>query len=58
MPVQQGYTTRNGERKGYFQWGNSGKKYLYTPGNKASRERAKSMAKKQGAAAHASGYGD
>lgn len=56
MPVQRGETTKNGERKCYYQWGDSGKKYYYECGNKVSRERAKSLAEKQGAAARASGY--
>jgi hypothetical protein len=41
---------------GYYQWGESGKKYYYTPGNERARKRAKTKAKRQGAAAHASGY--
>jgi len=56
MPIKQGYTTRNGERRGYYQWGDSGKKYLYTPGNERSRKRAKRKARKQQKAAYASGY--
>lgn len=40
----------------YYQWGDSGKKYHYTAGNKQSREQAKKKAKKQGQAARASGY--
>jgi hypothetical protein len=52
MPVHR---TTKGGKPGY-QWGSSGKVYTYTPGNKASRERAKAKAGKQGAAAHASGY--
>ncbi|XGI84193.1 hypothetical protein ACEU6E_02795 [Halorutilales archaeon Cl-col2-1] len=41
MPLQQGYTTRDGERKGYYRWGDSGKRYIYTPGDDEDRERAK-----------------
>lgn len=48
MPVHR--TTSNG--KPAYQWGNSGKKYTYKPGDKASRERAKAKAKRQGRAAH------
>lgn len=40
----------------YYQWGNSGKKYYYTSGNKKSRERAKNKAKKQAVAIYASGW--
>jgi hypothetical protein len=41
----------------YYQWGDSGKKYRYSAGDKAGRERAKQRATKQGQAAHAGGYG-
>lgn len=41
----------------YYQWGESGKKYRYEAGDRKSRDRAKEKAKKQGQAAHASGYG-
>jgi len=41
---------------GYYQWGDAGTKYYYTPGNETARERAKTKAEKQQAAAHASGY--
>lgn len=33
-----------------FKWGDEGKCYTYTPGNKTSRERAKEKAKQQGRA--------
>jgi hypothetical protein len=39
-----------------YQWGGHGKCYTYTPGNEASRKRAKAKAESQGQAAHASGY--
>lgn len=39
-----------------FRWGSSGKCYTYTEGDKASMDRAKQKAGKQGQAAHASGY--
>jgi hypothetical protein len=55
MPIKQGYTTENGERRGYYQWSN-GAKYTYTPGNEQSRKRAKRKAEKQRQAAYASGY--
>ena len=52
MPVH-----RSKDGKGpYYQWGESGKKYHYESGDKASRERAKEKAKKQGRAARAAGY--
>ncbi len=56
MPIHQGYTTKDGKRRGYFQWGSSGKKYYYTPGSEASREKARKKAEQQAQAAHASGY--
>lgn len=40
----------------YYQWGNSGKKYYYTPNNKSSRELARKKAVKQAQAAYAGGY--
>ncbi len=46
MPVHR--TTVNG--KPAYQWGKSGKKYPYTPGNSKSRENAKKKAIKQGVA--------
>jgi hypothetical protein len=46
MPVHT--TTKNG--KPAYQWGNTGKKYTYTAGNAASRERAKKKAIQQGLA--------
>jgi hypothetical protein len=41
---------------GYYQWGQSGTKYYYTPGNETARKRAKTKAKQQRDAAYASGY--
>lgn len=53
MPVH-----RSKDGKGpYYQWGDSGKKYHYEPGDKESRESAKRRAERQGRAARASGYG-
>jgi len=52
MPVHR--TTKHG--KPAYQWGSSGKKYAYTPGDAESRARAKRKAVRQGRAAHASGY--
>ena len=37
-----------------FKWGNDGKCYTYTPGDKAGLERAKNKAAKQGQAVEAS----
>lgn len=52
MPVRRGKDS-NGP---YYQWGDSGRKYHYEPGNKSARDRAKAKAEKQGRAARASGY--
>lgn len=46
MPIER--TTKKG--KPCYRWGQSGKCYPYTPGNKRSRERAKKKALKQGRA--------
>lgn len=40
--------------KDYYQYGPSGKKYYYTPGDSVSREIAKARALQQGKAIHAS----
>lgn len=39
-----------------FRWGNEGKCYTYTPGNKASMKAARMKANKQGVAARMAGY--
>ena len=52
MPVRR--VTVDG-RPGY-QWGNSGKVYLYTAGSATSRARAYALATRQGQAARAAGY--
>jgi hypothetical protein len=52
MPVHRGKDSQGP----YYQWGGSGKKYRYTPGDTRSRDAAKRMAIKQGQAAHARGY--
>jgi hypothetical protein len=49
MPLRQ--TTLNG--KPAYQWGTTGKKYSYTPGNAAQRELAKRKALEQGKAIEA-----
>lgn len=56
MPIKQGYEYKDGEKKGWYRWGDSGKKYYYTPGNESSRKRAKNKAEEQQEAAYASGY--
>jgi hypothetical protein len=53
MPVHRGKDAKGP----YFQWGGSGKKYRYPAGDKRARGRARSLASKQGQAAHARGYG-
>lgn len=56
MPIRQGYEQHRGQRMGYYQWGDSGKKYYYTPGNEIGRKRARTKARQQQEAAYASGY--
>lgn len=56
MPIEQGYEQHDGKRMGYYQWGDEGTKYYYTPGNETARKQARAKAEKQRAAAHASGY--
>lgn len=53
MPV--GACELNG--KPGYKWGGSGHCYTYTEGDESSKSNAKSKAEKQGAAAHANGYG-
>ena len=52
MPVHWGRDSKGP----YYQWGKTGKKYHYTPGNDRSKEIAKTKAQKQGKAIRASGY--
>ncbi len=47
MPLRQGYTTRNGDKRGYYQAGDAGRKYVYKPGNTQSREAARKRALRQ-----------
>jgi len=56
MPIHQGYEQHEGERTGYYQWGDAGTKYYYTPGNETEQKRAETKAEKQRGAAHTSGY--
>lgn len=53
MPLQQGYTTKDGERKGWYKWP-GGVRYFYEPGNERSRATAKGLAERQGRAIKAS----
>ena len=54
MPIHTG-DDRNGLGP-YWQWGNHGAKYHFTPGNDTSRKAAYHKAARQAAAAHAHGY--
>lgn len=48
-------TQRKTDKQGpYFQWGDSGKKYRYTPNDPESREKARELANLQGRAIKAS----
>lgn len=51
MPVHRGRDSTGC----FYQWG-SKKRYYYTPGDKASRDKAKVKAALQGRAAYAHGY--
>ena len=48
---------RDGERMGYYQWGDQ-KKYYYMPGDEESRERAYANAQEQASAIYVSGYNE
>lgn len=52
MPIHRG----NDENGAFYQWGKSGKKYYYQPGNAKSRGDAIKRARRQAAAIFASGY--
>lgn len=52
MPIHRG---REGN-KSYYQWGNHGAKYYYTPGNSRSRDLAYQKAEAQSRAARARGW--
>lgn len=52
MPV--GPCQENG--KPGYRWGDSGKCYVYTPGDESSKGRARAAAERQGRAARAGGY--
>ncbi len=52
MPIHNGRDS-NGP---FYQWGNSGKRYHYIPGNKRSRDIAKQKATKQAVAIYSSGW--
>lgn len=51
MPVERGQDSDGP----YYRYGKTGKKYRYKSGDKASRERAKKAAARQGRAVRASG---
>jgi len=53
MPTKCGKKDSKGT---YCQWGSHGAHYYYTPGDKASMEKARKKADAQGAAAYAHGY--
>lgn len=52
MPVHRGKDSQGC----YYQWGNHGKKYYYTPCDGPERNKAKEKAALQGRAAYARGY--
>ena len=52
MPIQR--TTKDG--KPGYKYGPSGKVYTYTPGSKASRERARKKAERQRQAVRSTGW--
>jgi len=56
MVIEQGYTTRDGIRMGFYQW-DKGKKYTYEPGDDKSRQAAYEKALKQQRAAYLNTYG-
>ena len=51
MPVERGRDSKGP----FFRWGKQGAKYHYSSGSKASRERARKKAARQGRAIKASG---
>jgi len=53
IPTRCGQTDSNGT---FCRWGDKGKKYYYTPGDKASMARARAKAEKQGRAIHSTGW--
>jgi hypothetical protein len=55
MPVHTGYDSSN-KPPCFAQWGNSGKKYYYTCGDKGAMNEAKKKANAQGQAVRASGW--
>lgn len=52
MPIHQSKDSKGS----FYQWGKSGKKYYYTPGNQKDREIAKTKAQKQMKAIFYKGY--
>lgn len=53
MPVHKG---RESSGRTYYQWGKSGRRYYYDPGDYSSERRARARAAAQGRAVRASGY--
>lgn len=59
MPMHQDYERRDVKnadgdyRWGYYQWGDSGERYYYTPGNERSRKQAHTKARNQAEAIEA-----
>jgi hypothetical protein len=52
MPVHRGYDAIGY----YYQWGNSGKKYYYIPGNVKSENASRNKSNEQARAIYAHGY--
>lgn len=47
MPIEQGYTTEDGKRKGFYKVKNTNNRYTYKPGDVQHMARAKRKAKEQ-----------
>lgn len=52
MPVHNGKDSKGS----YYKYGDSGKKYYYTPNDKQSRDKSKEKARKQEQAIYSQGY--
>jgi len=52
MPVHRGHNAIGY----YYQWGNTGKRYYYTPGNVRSENDARNKSNQQARAIYAHGY--
>lgn len=53
MPMNNSVEIVDGEKKGYYQYGETGKRYYYEIGNKESRTIARQKAEKQARAINA-----